>query len=75
MSKAKIINECIKQLRAGLVPNLVAGPVTRSSRPDVLSVGRVVIDGRSCHITGTSSTVPKHAVSQHGPPPVGRSIP
>ncbi|KQS75174.1 hypothetical protein ASG25_20660 [Rhizobium sp. Leaf384] len=75
MSKAKITNECIKQQRAGLVPKLVAGPVMPSSRPDFLSVGRVVIDGRSWHITGTRTTALKHAFSQHGPLPVERSIP
>ncbi|PYE92703.1 hypothetical protein C8J35_12116 [Rhizobium sp. PP-F2F-G38] len=75
MSKAKIINECIKQLRAGMVPKLVAGPVTPSSRPDFLSVGRVVTEGRSCHITRMSTNVRKPGSSQPGPQPVERSIP
>lgn len=75
MSKAKIVNECIKQLRAGMVPKLVAGLGTSNSRPDFLSVGRVVIEGRSCHIAGTSSNARRRATPQAGYPLDERSIP
>lgn len=75
MSKAKIVNECIKQLRAGMVLKLVAGPEVPNSRPDFLSVGRVVVEGRSCHIAGTSSNAQRRATKQVGCPLAARSIP
>ncbi|TCU13717.1 hypothetical protein EV132_111150 [Rhizobium sullae] len=59
MTNAKIVNECIKQLRAGMVPKLVAGPHVPNSRQDCLSVGRVVVGGRSCRIAGMSMTPQK----------------
>ena len=73
MSKAKIVNECIKQLRAGMVPKLVAGPDVPSSRPDFLSVGRVVIDGRSCRIAGLSTKARRPDTAPAGSLPDVRS--
>lgn len=59
MSKAKVVNECIKQLRAGMVLKLVARPHVENSRNDFLSVGRVFVEGRRCHIAGLFTTARK----------------
>lgn len=59
MSKAKIVNECMKMLQAGMVPQLLAVEPIPNSVPDKNAVGLFVTKGGGCHIARTSRGVPK----------------
>lgn len=50
MSKAKLVNECIKRVRQGVDLNLQAVPATPSSIPDNTAVGRFVTEDGGLHI-------------------------
>lgn len=55
MSKAKVVNELVKMMRAGIEPQFAAGPTTPNSRPDKNAVGVFYASDGGCHIAGTSA--------------------
>lgn len=69
MSKAKLTNECIKKLRAGIPLNLLPEQQEPSSRPDKIAVGRFHTQDGGCHIAKISLRLPSTATRPDGSGP------
>ncbi len=53
MSKAKLVNELVKMVRAGIEPRFTASETTPNSRPDKNAVGVFYAADGGCRIAGT----------------------